>query len=80
MNQQRLKEIRKAKGFTQEQMAKMLGYKDRSGYWYLENGRVAMTLEKAVKISEILNIDIKEIFSALYVEQNSTIETAKEGS
>jgi putative transcriptional regulator len=72
MNTKKLKEIRKNKGFTQEQMAKMLGYKDKTGYWYLENGKIKITLEKAIKISEILNTNLNDIFSDLYVEQNST--------
>lgn len=62
MKLNKLKEIRKAKGLTQEQMAKLLGYKDKSGYCQLENGDIKMTLEKAIKISKILGTDMKEIF------------------
>lgn len=72
MNLKKLKELRKAKGFTQEQMAKLLGYKDKSGYCQLENGDVKMTLEKAIKISKILGADIKEIFFETNVESGST--------
>jgi putative transcriptional regulator len=62
MRFEKLRTIREAKGLTQEQMAKALGYKDRSGYWYLENGRISITIDKAKKISEILGINIDEIF------------------
>lgn len=72
MNLKKLKELRKAKGFTQEQMAKLLGYKDKSGYCQLENGDIKMTLEKAIKISKILGADIKEIFFETNVENRST--------
>lgn len=72
MNLGKLKELRKAKGLTQEQMAKLLGYKDKSGYCQLENGNIKMTLEKAIKISKILGVDIKEIFFETHVENSST--------
>lgn len=72
MNLGKLKELRKAKGLTQEQMAKLLGYKDKSGYCQLENGNIKMTLEKAIKISKILGVDIKEIFFETHVENGST--------
>ncbi|WP_422445267.1 helix-turn-helix transcriptional regulator [Thermoanaerobacterium sp. DL9XJH110] len=72
MNLHKLKELRKAKGLTQEQMAKLLGYKDKSGYCQLENGDIKMTLEKAIKISKILEADIKEIFFEVNVESCST--------
>lgn len=62
MKLEKLKKARKAKGLTQVQMAKALGYKDKSGYWYLENGHVSITLDKAIKISKILGVDINEIF------------------
>ncbi|KHO62691.1 MAG: hypothetical protein PWQ23_123 [Thermoanaerobacter sp.] len=59
---EKLKKLRKDKKITQKEMAKFLGYKNKSGYCQLENGKVRMTLDKAKKISEILNVDIKEIF------------------
>lgn len=53
----KLKRIRKTKGFTQKQMAKYLGYKNKSGYCLLENGSVKMTIDKAKKISKILGVE-----------------------
>jgi transcriptional regulator with XRE-family HTH domain len=52
-----LKEIRMSKGFTQDDMAKLLGYKGKSGYCQLESGVVKMTIEKALAISNILKVD-----------------------
>ena len=52
-----LKELRLSKGFTQEDMAKLLGYRGKSGYSQLESGIVKMTIEKALAISKILNVD-----------------------
>ncbi|MGI5840540.1 MAG: helix-turn-helix transcriptional regulator [bacterium] len=68
----RLKELRTAKGLSQEDMAKKLGYKDKSGYCLLENGHVKMTLEKALLICKIFEVDLKEIFFTTAVEAAST--------
>lgn len=51
-----------ALGYTQDDMAKMLGYKSKSGYCMLENGKVKLTVETAKKISSILGISSEKIF------------------
>jgi len=60
-----LKELRLNKGYTQEYMAKKLGYKGKSGYCMLENGLVKMTFHKAKLIAEILQIDPKVFFEEI---------------
>ena len=52
-----LKKLRVQKGYTQEQMAKILGYSNKSSYCMLENGHVKMTLEQAKRIANVLDID-----------------------
>jgi len=58
----KLKELRTARGFTQAEMAKKLGYKGKSGYCMLENGQVRMTLEMAQKIAKVLGVDANDLF------------------
>ena len=58
----KLKELRMARGFTQAEMAKKLGYKGKSGYCMLENGQVRMTLEMAQKIAKVLGADANDLF------------------
>lgn len=58
----KIKELRKSKGMSQQQMAKLLGYKTKSGYCQLENGIVKMTVEKAEIIAEALGVKPEEIF------------------
>lgn len=52
-----LKKIRVEKGYTQEYMAEKLGYKDKSGYNHLENGNVKLSVERAMMIAKILNVN-----------------------
>ncbi|SHH57782.1 helix-turn-helix domain-containing protein [Sporanaerobacter acetigenes] len=66
-----LKKIRIEKGYTQEYMAEKLGYKDKSGYNHLENGNVKLSVDRAIKISKILNVD-PSIFFTKEVQETST--------
>lgn len=43
-------------------MAKLLGYKNKSGYCQLENGIVKMTIEKAEIIAKALGVKPEDIF------------------
>jgi len=69
-----LKKLRIEKGYTQQDMAKKLGYSSKSGYCLLENGAVKMTIDKAKQIAEILEVD-PSIFFSDKVEETSTYKT-----
>lgn len=69
MKNRTLKNIRKSKGLTQEQMANILGYKHKSGYCMLENGLVNMTIEKAKILVKHLNIDPYVFFEEAEVSE-----------
>lgn len=61
----KLRELRKEKGFTQEDMALALGYRDKSSYCLIENGKSRVTVDTANKIAAILNLNstqTQEIF------------------
>lgn len=57
-----LKKIREKLSLSQDEMAKLLGYKHKSGYGKLENGDRKISLEQAKIISDYLNLSIEEIF------------------
>lgn len=57
-----LKEIRKATGLSQQEMAKRLGYKSLSKYNEIENGHKSLPVRKAILAAEILNCSMDEIF------------------
>jgi DNA-binding XRE family transcriptional regulator len=69
MNYRKLAELREQSGFTQEEMANSLGYKDKSSYCLIENGKVKLTLEKAKLIKEKLNLSNIE-FIAIFFNEN----------
>ena len=61
---ERLRELRKEKGLTCEDMAKLLGLGTKAAYSKKELGRTKFSLEDARKISCILGKDIDDIFLA----------------
>ncbi|HBJ2602759.1 TPA: helix-turn-helix transcriptional regulator [Clostridium botulinum] len=75
MNHELLTLKRKKTGYTQQQMAVLLGYKDKSSYCLIENGKAPISLENAKKIKQILQLndnDFNQIFFADEVEETQT--------
>lgn len=61
MKIEKLQDLRKIKGYTQEQMAHKLGYKDKSSYCHIEKGKVKITLDVLIRICKILEVDINDL-------------------
>lgn len=53
-------EFRKKKGFTQEELAKIIGVKKNSIARY-ERGEVSPSIERANQIAKILNVSLDEL-------------------
>ncbi len=81
----RLKEIRRSKNFTQEQLAETVGIEPKQ-ICRIENGTCFTTFEKLEKIAQTLNVDIHEFFiykhkkpkDALVKEMNKIFENASD--
>jgi len=56
-----LREARKSKGLSMTYMARKLGYKSVSGYANIEYGTTKVSLEKAIKIADLLNMSLDEL-------------------
>lgn len=56
---------RENKNLTQEQLAKALGYKGKQSVSNWENGHISPPLETALRISQILEVDIFFLFGNL---------------
>lgn len=75
MNLELLKQERVKKGFSQKQMAKELGFKDKSSYCLIENGKTQISVPLMNKIIEVLNLSTEQatkIFIAQKVQKNET--------
>jgi transcriptional regulator with XRE-family HTH domain len=58
----KIKQLRKEKGISLEQMAYKLGYVSQNGYYYLEIGRGKISAEMLAQIAQFLKVDINELF------------------
>lgn len=57
----RIKELRKAKNITQEELVEIIG-SDTNNLSRIENGKKFMSADKLSKIADALNVDIKDLF------------------
>lgn len=57
----KIREIRKKKNLTQEQLALLMGYANRSVINKIESGINSVTYETLVKLSKVLEVDINEL-------------------
>ncbi|MFS1513668.1 helix-turn-helix domain-containing protein [Chengkuizengella sp. SCS-71B] len=79
MKNKRLTTARKEKGFTQEVLAILLGYKGKQSVANWENGYSSPPLSVAIRIGEILEKDVGFLFTK-NVQKNHTIETKKQSA
>lgn len=63
MNNSRLKELRKEKGETQIELARLLGLKTSSAYSKKENGKIPISLEEVRILSDHFNQPIDSFFT-----------------
>ncbi len=73
MHKLSIKKIREVKGFSQAYMAAKLGV-SQSRYCKMEKEAMGLTLEKLIKISEVLDFDLIEIIQK-EIERSKTLNT-----
>jgi len=77
MKNNRLKEAREAKGYTQTKLAELVGAQGKSSVSNWENGHSKPTLETAFKLAYILNKDVDFLFG--YKVQDSQTDETEQG-
>lgn len=60
----RVKEFRELKGYTQQQMADIIGI-NRSAYTRKEKGNRRFSIEEAFVLEKILGVSIQELFEGI---------------
>lgn len=68
-----LKHIRQEKGLTQEQLGKLMN-KDYSTIGKWENGTRSPIMEDVIKLSDILNVDIKDLIESNFYSENNKFD------
>lgn len=68
----RIKELRKKKGLTQEQLAETIDMEQNS-ISVIESGRNFPTLGTLEKIAKVLNVELSDFFNYEYLEDIDTI-------
>lgn len=60
MDLELLKQERIKRGLSQKQMAKELGFRDKSSYCLIENGKTQISVSLMNKIIEVLNLSTEQ--------------------
>jgi len=66
---ERIREFRKAKGYTQEQLAELVGVEPRH-ISRIEGGYNSPSIERLAKISGALEVPIKELFDYMHLNDS----------
>lgn len=59
----RIRELRKQNGYSQNQLAELMGYKDHSTLAKVETGVNDITVETLYKYADVLNISVFELLN-----------------
>lgn len=62
LNLELIRQLRKDKGLTQDDMARKLGYHSALGYHYLEKGRCKVSADQLAVIASTLNVTIDSLY------------------
>ncbi|MGM0748750.1 MAG: helix-turn-helix domain-containing protein [Bacillota bacterium] len=68
----RIRVIRTQKGFSQEYVAKKIGYKHSSTLSEIESGKKGLNSNKIPIVAEVLGVDINDLFFDQYVHKVRT--------
>lgn len=68
---ERIKEIRKTRGLTQEQLAELVDIEQKH-VSRIELGKNAPTIDRLEKIAEVLNTPVKEFFDFIHLADRET--------
>lgn len=62
LNLKILRKLRNKARLTQEEVAKVLGYKTTLGYHYIESGRCSLRVEQAHQLAQLYSVPVEKFF------------------
>lgn len=57
----KIKYLRKQKGLTQKELARLLGYKSQVGYHYIESGKHQMKIHQLATLADLLGVKLEDL-------------------
>lgn len=73
----RIKNLRKISGYTQEEIAEKLDIGDRIKISRIENGKQSMTANEMIKFCKLLNISLDNLINDEYLSSKDFIDISK---
>lgn len=73
---EKIKELRKKKDISLDEMSRRLGYESQNGYYYLEIGRGRFTAEMLAKVADMFGVNINGLF---FDEKDTELAIVVEG-
>lgn len=58
----KIKQLREEKGYSQNELAKMMGYQSRASVSYMETGTRSIYLRDLSRLCEIFEVDVLKFF------------------
>lgn len=68
MNLELLKQERIKRGFSQKKMAEELGFRDKSSYCLIENGKTQVSVQLMNKIIKVLDLSV-ELTARIFIAE-----------
>ncbi len=77
MKYRALKEARMAQGYSQQQLAQLLGLVSRNAYALKENGERRFSVEEGIAVARLLGQSVEELFCRPKVNKTVTLGGAE---
>lgn len=69
--------LRKNNGWTQEELASRMGYKDRSMIAKIESGKVDLTQSKIMEFAKVFGVEAGDLMGSVESSPDEIVQTAR---
>lgn len=71
-----IEQFRKRRNISQAEVARRLGYKDRSSYTKIKKGEQDISINQLIRVAEVLNIPLRELIEAVFFGNDVDFESS----